>query len=95
MATVTYDQTAEVIREEFPEFKVIDSESEDMAMSVYPPEDFHHSTPVDVWVEDDEIQMFIEDELVETLESPRDPAEIARVVTDLLQARDDEYVYAE
>lgn len=94
--TVTYDEILEVLNTDYSEFVISERVSDNDCIVVNPPEEFHHDSPVEIWIEHGEVDLFFEDEQVgETQRGLFTAEDVANVSTGLLQIREDRYIYSD
>lgn len=99
MATdsVTYDTVLEILNNPddkyYSDFIVHERTSPDECIVVSPPEDFHHESPVEIWIDHNGIELFFEDEQVDPAIGLFTAENVATVATGLLQGREDNYLY--
>lgn len=96
MSLATYEEIAEVISEEYPDFTVIMPEGKEEPLVVNPPEEFHHQeSPAEVWIDGRNLELLFEDELVEIERPVLTSDVVASALVGLLQGREDSYVYSD
>lgn len=92
MARATYEEISAALKEEFPKFIVAMPEEADECMTVYPPRTFHSDFGVDVWLEGNTAEFWMDGIKIRKLKTIQDAVVVARAITKELQADEDAYL---